>query len=258
MTAETLLLIGRGNETTFDVHAGRLRERGVAETVEVATYRHDPTRELRDQMSDISGDVVYVVPMSGTHTTETTEAIPTALSGLDGAVHYCDPVGCNPAVTGALIDRAKAAGGSGGSIALVGLGSAGGRDRQGTVEFHAQRIRARSGYDEVLTCYLMRNPAVECVRYNVSNDRAVAVPVFVSRGPATEHEIPERLELSRGGLAYADPLGGHERVTAAVESILDTRRALVSEESGSTARARPSHRRLATDGDGRPETPGDI
>jgi len=257
MTRETLLLVGREtghSRPVFEAHASRLRRRGCADAVRVATYEHEPVRELRDALAAIGGDV-YVVPMCVAHTNETTESLPAALSYVGGEARYCEPVGHDPGITGALADRAGSRLDADGetSLVLVGLGNPASKHQRRTVEYHASRLRNRSEYGEVLACYLVQNPAVECVRYNVTTDRAVAVPVFVPPGPATETEIPGKLELDRGGVAYADPLGTHEAVTDAVESTLETRRALAAADgTPSTFEAElvGATHPVATDGEG--------
>ncbi|MFC7197472.1 sirohydrochlorin chelatase [Halosimplex aquaticum] len=95
------------------------------------------------------------------------------------------------------------------SLVLVGFGSSSKPHHRRTADYHAERLRERTDYGAVLTCYLLQNPAVECVRYGVSTDRAVAVPLFLARSEATEERVPTELELDRGGIEYAEPLGAH-------------------------------------------------
>jgi Uncharacterized conserved protein len=260
MTGETLLLVGRetsGAREVYETHAERLRDRGAAGSVHVATYEHDPQRELREDLARIPAARTYAVPMCLAHTHETTEALPRAFTALDGEIQYCEPVGRSPSVTGAILDRAaeRADDSPSTSLVLVGFGNTSGTYHRQVTEYHATHARERADYGGVLTCYLTQNPAVECVRYNVPTESAVAVPLFVAPGAVTENRIPAKLELDRGGVAYADPLGAHPRVTDAIQDRLETRRALAAStpepasfEAALTETARP----LATDGDGRP------
>ncbi len=261
MTAETLLLVGRaapGAREVYETHAERLRERGVATSVRVAAYEHDPQRELRGTLSGLRAARTYVVPMCLAHTHETTGALPAAFRSLPGEVQYCEPVGRSPSVTRAILDRAasETPAGPETSLVLVGFGNTTGSYHRQVTEYHAARVRERSDYGGVVPCYLTQNPAVECVRYNVPTESAVAVPLFVTPSDATETRIPEKLELDRGGIDYADPLGTHPQVTDAIQDRLETRRVLaestpepVSFEAALAGTARP----LATDGDGRPQ-----
>lgn len=260
MPRDTLLLISRenGGRTVTETHRERLLDRNVADSVEVARYEREPVRELRDRLRALDADRVFATTMRVAHTRETTEAIPSALSHVPGTVTYCEPLGRSPAVTRALVERATARveAADDASLVLVGFGSSGTPYHRQAVEYHAARLRQQSGYGEVVPCYLMQNPAVECVRYNVTNDRVVAAPLFVEPSAATAEEIPAKLELDRGGIEYADPLGAHPFVTDAIESELAKQRVLSdadqpgphSFEATLTARSRA----LATDGRGGP------
>lgn len=257
MTEDALLLIGRETGEASGVsetHGRRLRRRGVADTVHVATYDHDPRRDMRGTVTDIDADRVFAVPLCLAHTRETVDRLPRALAGLSGDLHYCEPVGRSPALTEAIRDRAREerAPDVATTLVLVAFGNTGGSYYRDVTATHADRLRADTDYAAVTSCYLLQNPAVECVRYNVSTPAAVAVPLFVAPCPATREEIPDRLELDRGGIEYASALGTHSRVTDAIQDRVETRRAIASSdgprsfEDAVAGSARP----LATDGEG--------
>lgn len=258
MTTDALLLIGRettGTRAVAETHAERLRARADVDSVHVATYEDEPARELRADLSAIDAERTFAVPLCVAHTHETTRAVPSALSFVPGEVHYCEPVGRSPAITEVLRERATAQvpAREEASLVLVGFGSSSKPYSRQAVEYHATRLREGSDYGEVTTCYLLQSPAVECARYSVSGERAVAVPLFVAESVATGEEIPEKLELDRGGLAYADPLGTHERVTDAIEAELEKQRALATggRASGTfEATLTTTRRPVATDGEG--------
>ncbi|MFB6157933.1 MAG: CbiX/SirB N-terminal domain-containing protein [Haloferacaceae archaeon] len=257
MTDDALLLIGRESVNAREVlatHAERLERRGVVDAVHVATYEREPVRELRERFADLPADRVYALPMCAAHTYETTEDVPAALSYVPGEVRYCEPVGRSPAVTDVLLDRAtdRAPAGDDASLVVVALGNSAQPHGRRAAQYHAERARERSSYDEVVTCFLLQNPAVECVRYNVTGDRAVAVPLFVARSDATETRIPRKLELDRGGLAYADPLGDHPGVTDAVEAEVAKQRALAGSDGPASYEATlaAARRPAVTDGEG--------
>lgn len=235
---DTLLLVGRSHVgNTARDHAERLRERGVADRVSVATYDDDPA-ELAPETG--SGPV-YVVPMAAAPDRDTARAIP----GVLPEAHHCEPVGTSPAVARAIADRARETlpPDPDVSLALVAFGNGSGPGSWRTTEQQADRLRETAGYGDVTTAYLLQNPAVECLRYNLSGDRAVVVPFFVASCEETDRAVPERLELDRGGIAYADPLGSHAAVTDAIEAELAKARAIGS----GTAAVSP----VATDGRGR-------
>lgn len=257
MTNETLLLIGRNAQNArevYETHADRLASRADVDDVRVATYDAEPVRELRETFAELDGERVYAVPLTAAHTFETTDGVPAALSYVPGEVRYCEPVGRSPAVTDALAQRAAdvVRTGDNASLVLVGFGSSSRPYQRQTTEYHAARLSDRSAYGEVLTCYLLQNPAVECVRYNTSTGRTVAVPLFLTECEATEEEIPAKLELDRGGIAYADPLGDHARVTDAIHAEVERQRVLATggEASSFETELVQSRQPVATDGEG--------
>lgn len=256
MTTESILLIGRENgREVLRTHADRLTDRCDVGALEVATYDCEPIRELRDTFEKIEAETVYAVPMCVAHTYETLTDIPAALSYVPGTVRYCEPIGGSPAVTDVLAERASAVApdDTESSLVLVGFGSSSKPYHRQTADYHAARLREQSGYEAVLTCYLLQNPTVECVRYNVTTSNAVAVPLFVAPGEATERRIPAALELDRGGIQYADPLGGHPRVTDAICGEVAKQRALANDETADRsfeARLTQSKQPVATDGEG--------
>jgi sirohydrochlorin ferrochelatase len=259
MTSESILLIGRDTRDAREVletHADRLDRRATVDDVEVATYETEPIRELREPFEGIAAETVYAVPMCAAHTYDTIDGVPAALSFVSGAVRYCEPLGRSPAVTEVIEERGTdlVPATDDVSLILVGFGSSSKPYHRQTTEYHAARLREQSDYGEVLTCYLLQNPAVECVRYNTTNDRSVAVPLFLTRTEATEERIPEELELARGGIEYADPLGEHPRITDAVHAEVEKQRALAFDDADPTASFEAhltrTRRPVATDGEG--------
>jgi sirohydrochlorin ferrochelatase len=261
MTRDTLLLVGReatDGRATYEAHGERLARRAGVDEVTVATYAEEPIRELREPFSEVSGDRVYAVPMCAAHDHHTIDDVPAALSYVDGDVRYCEPPGSSPVVTELLVDRGSALvdDPTEASLILVAFGSSSTPYHRQAVEYHAARIRDRAAFGQVLPCYLLQNPAVECVRYNVTEPEAVAVPLFLPRSVATEDRVPTELELDRGGIAYADPLGTDPRITDAIYSEFVKQRAIernptrgpATFEASLAAGSRP----LATDGEGAP------
>lgn len=262
MTRNTLVLLSRDTpqaRETLTTHAARLRTREAVEEVRTLHYGAEPRRDLRTGLQQLAGstDRAFVVPMVTAHTYETITDVPAALDQLDLSVRYCEPVGRSPAVTHALFDRAEEAVEESDrarpeTLALVSLGSSSRPYHQQVTEYHADRLRADSPYEAVVTGYLVQNPAAECLRYNIESDRAVVVPLFVTGGVATNSDLPERLELDRGGLDYAAPLGTHPSVTDAIESELVRQRVLTDRTAATFEDALTvSARALATDGHGR-------
>lgn len=259
MTTESILLIGRNTRNAHEVleaHASRLRRRTVVDEVEIAMYEREPIRELKEQFERISADTVYAVPMCAAHSHDTITGVPAALSYVPGNVHYCEPLGQSPAVTEVLEEKAanRLPASEDVSLVLVGFGSSSKPYHRQTTDYHAARLREQSGYGEVLTCYLLQNPTVECVRYNTTKSRSVAVPIFLTRSEATESRIPTELELARGGIEYTDPLGKHPRITDAVHAEVEKQRALAVDDAASAASFEAeltrTQRPVVTDGEG--------
>ncbi|WP_257300434.1 CbiX/SirB N-terminal domain-containing protein [Haloarchaeobius sp. FL176] len=259
MTTESILLIGRDTRNAPEVleaHASRLSRRSVVDDVEIATYESEPIRELKAEFERISADTVYAVPMCTAHSHETIDGVPAALSYISGDVHYCEPLGQSPAVTEVIEEKAARLlpASDDVSLILVGFGSSAKPYHSQTTDYHAARLREQSEYGEVLSCYLLQNPTVECVRYNASKNQSVAVPLFLTRTEATESRIPDQLELARGGIEYADPLGSHPRITDAVHAEVEKQRVLADDRGASAApfeaRLARTRRPVATDGEG--------
>ncbi|WP_200531683.1 CbiX/SirB N-terminal domain-containing protein [Halorubrum sp. LN27] len=248
MPRETLLLVGRDPVgPVAERHAERLRDAGIADRVVTATYEREPESELGEALADVRGERIYAVPLCFAHTYETLKAVPRALSRLAGEVRYCDPVGRSPAVTEAIRTRARAASDAD-ALVLVAFGNSRDDHARRAATFHAGRLRGE--FDEVRTAYLVQNPAVECARYTLEGDRAVACPLFVADCEATRNRIPEQLELHRGGIDYADPFGADDAVTDAISVAVERARANADISTPSpdlVADADP----VATDGGGR-------
>lgn len=256
MTTESIVLIGRERsdaEELFETHVGRLVERTGIDAVETATYETEPVQELRGQLRDLSADRVYAVPMRIAHNHDTTRGVPAALSHVSGEVIYCEPPGASDAVTDVIEQKARSlvAPQPESSLVLVGFGSNSQPEHRKTTEEHADRLRDRTEYGEIVSCYLMQNPAVECVRYNVSNPAVVAVPLFLGESEATAEQIPTQLELDRGRIEYATPLGEHVRITDAIHAEIEKQRALdESAPERFEAELTRTRQPVATDGDG--------
>lgn len=255
MPSELLLLVGRNTPDTRDVlatYADTLQARGAVDDTAVVTYDQEPYRELKDQLTGFEADRVYTIPMFASHTYDTAEELPAALSVVSGDVLYGDILGESRAVTDVLSQRANevVTADTDVSVVLVGLGS--NSTEHETTEYHAKRLREQTEYGDVLTCYLMQNPALECVRYNIATERSVAVPMFVGHNEATDEQIPDVLELQRGGIEYAAPLGTHERITDALHAEVEKLRVLAASDEPADSVSLTSERRpLAADGDGR-------
>lgn len=264
MTTGTLILVERQraqSDRTVEIHAERLREREVADSVVVERYDDGlGGTDLTGDYDERDTEEVYVVPMLSAQTKGTQQSIPPMVASITDSPTFCDPVGKNPIVTDVIADRASELiePAADVSLILVGLGSSSSPHQQRMLQYHRTRLLERTAYGEVTTAYLLQDPAVECAAYNVSNDWIVAVPVFVSPSAATREEIPRKIGVDRSGIEYADPFGTHPRLTDAIQAEVATQRVIRNRrpESGSSISeglTSGSHRPVATDGRGSSE-----
>ncbi|MBS1264086.1 MAG: Sirohydrochlorin cobaltochelatase [Methanonatronarchaeales archaeon] len=109
--SKALLLVGHGsslpdNNRVVELHAARIRERGLFDEVQTCFVQGEPSVE--GALERVKSDGVYVVPVFISRGVHTSEDIPEAL-GLDSTerdVTYCDPVGDDDAVTEVILSRA--------------------------------------------------------------------------------------------------------------------------------------------------------
>lgn len=229
MIIESILLIGRNTRNVHEVletYAEQLSRHAVVDDVEI--YENEPIRELRRQFKQLSADSVYAVPRCVAHTHDTINDVPAALSYVVRNVHYCERLGQNPAVTEVIKERRSDLSPISYNVYFILLNfeyTSKPYSRQIT-DYHAVRLREQSGYGEVLTCYRLQNPDVECVRHNVTKERTIAIPLFLMRTEATEDRIPEELDLARGGIEYAYSFQVYPQITDAVQAEVEKQRTL--------------------------------
>lgn len=224
---EGVLLVAHGKTRTrrlLETHADRLRRRSGVDAVGVACYGADPGERVVERCRELAEavDVVYAVPVEMEATRSAHEAL-AALEGAPATVRRCEPIGRGPAVTEAAADRAAAATAdpAGTTLLLVGRGSSSLPDRRGAARYAAADLGERTAHEDVVDCYLYRDPAAECIRHDVAGE-VVAVPFL-----ATFEREPEAMAAALGdGVTCAAPVGAHPRVTDAVRAEVERRRAL--------------------------------
>ena len=116
------------------------------------------------------------------------------------------------------------------ALLLVGHGSTRNADSASPTGQHADELRRRRIFGQVLECFLQQEPLLATVRRGVSAPRIFVVPLFISEGYFTEQIIPRKLDLDcndghgsprrqqRGGqtLHYCRPVGIHPGMTEVV------------------------------------------
>ncbi|MFB6206288.1 MAG: CbiX/SirB N-terminal domain-containing protein [Haloglomus sp.] len=237
MIRGTLILTGRegpDSDQTIETHADRLRDRNVADSVVVERYDELGGVDSLGDGAELDGEETYVMPVSIAQPNRPEPAAPSLATSVPNSATLCDPIGWSPVVTEIIADRAAEhiEPAADASLVLVGLGSSWLPHQRQVLEYHETRLTERTAYDEVTSSYLLQDPPVECARYNVSNERMIAVPVFLAPSAATREEIPNKLGLGRDGVAYAEPIGTHPRLTDAIHAEVMKQHVLEAECAG--------------------------
>jgi sirohydrochlorin cobaltochelatase len=113
------------------------------------------------------------------------------------------------------------------ALALIGHGSTLNADSSAPTYQHADELRRRGLFAQVVECFWKQEPSISGVLRGVFAPRVFAVPVFISEGYFTEEVIPRELGLrtneqkdfpriqQRGQqtLYYCGPVGTHDSMT---------------------------------------------
>lgn len=151
------------------------------------------------------------------------------------------------------------------TLVLVGHGATVNADSTASVQQHAETLRRRGDFGEVLTAFWKVAPFVPGVIERARGRRVVVVPFFVSEGWFTEEAIPEALRLKAVGegsfarrqtlagreVFYCRPVGTHERMT----DIILTRASAVIRQFPFPRAPRPAEQALLIVGHGTERNP---
>jgi sirohydrochlorin cobaltochelatase len=135
------------------------------------------------------------------------------------------------------------------ALVLVGHGSTLNADSAAPTHQHADELRRRGIFAEVVPCFWKEEPSVSGVLRGVFAPRVFIVPLFISDGYFTEQVIPRELGFSQGGqpgfariqerggqtLHYCGPVGTHASMTR----VLLARARAVVEEHPAPASPKP-------------------
>jgi len=116
------------------------------------------------------------------------------------------------------------------ALVLVGHGSTLNAESAGPTHQHADELRRRRVFAQVVECFWKEEPSICGVLRGVFAPRVFIVPLFISEGYFTEEVIPRELGLCakeqrdfprvqrRGGqtLHYCGPVGTHDSMTAVI------------------------------------------
>ena len=212
-----LLLLGHGSTLNADSsaptwqHAEELRARGLFAEVQVGFWKEEAN--FRQALRQVRAARVYVVPnfISSGYFTE--QVIPREL-GLDGPVTriggkqvgWCAPVGLHPAMTGALLRKARAVvEESGAAIAepartaclfICGHGTSLNDNSTKIIHERAAEIRARGLFADCQGVLMEQQPFVKDWRTLTDCPDVIVVPFFISDGLHSYEDIPVLLGLT--------------------------------------------------------------
>jgi sirohydrochlorin cobaltochelatase len=114
------------------------------------------------------------------------------------------------------------------ALVLVGHGSTLNAESSAPTYQHADELRRRGLFAQVLECFWKLEPSISGVWRRIRTPRAFVVPLFISEGYFTEEVIPRELGLCAPGetvstrtqtregltLHYTGPVGTHDSMTA--------------------------------------------
>jgi sirohydrochlorin cobaltochelatase len=109
------------------------------------------------------------------------------------------------------------------TLILIGHGSTLNADSSAPTHQHAEELRRRSLFGQVLTAFWKEEPAICAVLRAAYKPRVFCVPLFISEGYFTEEVIPRELGFAPGArvrnendrtIFYCGPIGTHDSMTA--------------------------------------------
>jgi sirohydrochlorin cobaltochelatase len=111
------------------------------------------------------------------------------------------------------------------TLVLIGHGSTLNADSSAPTHQHADELKRRNIFGQVLTAFWKEEPAICAVLRAAHKPRVFCVPLFISEGYFTEEVIPRELGLNAGEhvkrngdqtIYYCGPIGTHESMTEAL------------------------------------------
>lgn len=223
-----LLLLGHGSTLNADSsaptyqHAEEIRRRNIFDEVRVGFWKEEPN--LRQALRQTSASQVFVVPnfISSGYFTE--QIIPREL-GLTGPVTrvgaqqvaYCAPVGLHPAMTEALLRKAREVVELSGTpiaepartacLFICGHGTSLNDNSTKIIHERAAEIRARGFFADCQGVLMEQTPFVKDWRTLTDCPDVIVVPFFISDGLHSYEDIPVLLGLTHNvhETAFANP-----------------------------------------------------
>jgi sirohydrochlorin cobaltochelatase len=209
--ASALIVVGHGSTENPDssdpTHrcVAALRARDLFAEVVPAFWKEEPS--MREVLHLVASEEVYIVPNFISEGYFTTEVIPREME-LAGRttrrggklLHYCDPVGIHPSMTGLLLRRAAEVAGhlppAECALIVVGHGTnLNTRSRQ-AIEEQARLIRQQGpGYADVVDAFMEEPPLVADWHKLTGAPNVIVVPFFIADGLHSYQDIPVLLGI---------------------------------------------------------------
>src|SRR6185436_16345366 len=108
------------------------------------------------------------------------------------------------------------------TLVLIGHGSTLNADSSAPTHQHADELKRRNIFGQVLTAFWKEEPAICAVLRGAYQPRVFCVPLFISEGYFTEEVIPRELGFAPGekkmrkgdqSIHYCGPIGTHDSMT---------------------------------------------
>ncbi len=215
-----LLILGHGSTENPDSsqpcwdHAETIASSGQFGSVHCAFWKEEPS--FRQIWPMIEEREVYLVPNFISEGYFTREVLPRELELTgpttrrgDLVLHYCDPVGIHPAMTGLLTKRAlEMLDGSARpeetSLIVVGHGTGLNEKSTEAIQTQVEAIRAgETPFARVLDAYMEEAPYVADWRMLTDTPNVVVVPFFIADGLHSYQDIPVLLGIESEPTAAA-------------------------------------------------------
>ena len=215
-----LLILGHGSTENPDSsqpswdHAETIAKSGCFGSVHCAFWKEEPS--FRQIWPMIEESEIYIVPNFISEGYFTREVLPRELeltghtTFRDGrTLHYCDPVGVHPAMTGLLVKRAKeildpSVRPEDTSLIIVGHGTSLNKQSTEAITDQVEAIRASGeSFARVLDAYMEEPPYIADWRTLTDSPHVVVVPFFISDALHSYQDIPVLLGIEAEPTAAA-------------------------------------------------------
>ncbi len=232
MTSKALIIVGHGSHTDpksdqpiFD-NADRIRKRNIFNEVRETFWKEEPS--LREVIRTLRSEKIYIVPLFISKGYFVENVIPRELrlvneykKIVDKEIHYTHPIGTHKDITELLIKKVKnKTQDKNIGIAVVGHGTERNSNSSRTIYYHVERIKNNTGFNEVKPFFLDEKPYVDNLIDSFKNNKIAIIPAFISDGPHTRKDIPERIgindekqKINGKELFYLDSIGNHKEIT---------------------------------------------